>query len=535
MRAYCLEVLGTRGDDPGALTLDDVDEVQRELRRTGRFGAARLVRTTLRRIGARAQIGPFADVAEADADLVILRHPDVRPLNQLEQVIALLARLGFPPAFGDALQYHHDASRLPLSALRADRRRFPANRIRSQVTAGTYLGALKEVRIFLGVAVHRLGRQPGAMTLEATFGEDLPLILAAVQEWWAVRALEGEVTAPNTSALASVMRTAGSLAYTLFRQSMHRRRQEARQAAGESPRMAEEFVTKTVAEEDWYQGYRDASAMAGEVEAEIANSQHGGTKTTWKDIERVVAQTPFAYWLRTLRAMHDEVRRRQEAGDASRDFHWLVQQAYKLGVQISTGMRPEELYHVRLDNQYRPDHRRLRIIKLRPVDRKNASRHTVGVQGVYVPAWLEALYLFESRPALMRGDAEAHSWLFVTRTGRPVGCAEEDAEGKGRDDEAYSDRMTQQRLTWQDDVGAFAFQANGGCPTERGYFTPYLIRNATAAEIYRQHGTHKAAEYLGDEPKVVRDTYGFLDGSHSHVERLAGDPEAATAPLRLDA
>jgi hypothetical protein len=157
------------------------------------------------------------------------------------------------------------------------------------------------------------------------------------------------------------------------------------------------------------------------------------------------------------------------------------------------------------------------------VDRKNASRHTVGIRVEYVPAWLETLYLFESRPALMKGDGDAHPWLFVTRMGRPVGCLEEDAEGKGRDEVAYKGRMSTQRDFWQDDVGAFAYQANGGCPTERGYFTPYLIRNATAAAIFTKHGVFKAAEYLGDDPKVVRDTYGFLSGTHSEVHTLVSD------------
>lgn len=532
-----------RAEDPATLTLEDVETAQRELRRTGRFGAARLVGTWMRRLGKVWAIGPYASLhADEEAAGVFLRHPEGRSTNSLAGVLALLERLGFPAAFGEAVQYHHDASRYTTAELRAERHRFPAGRIRRQVTESTYLGTLQDLRAYLGVAVNRLGWTPAEMTLEATFGPRLPAVLAELQRWWAERAAEGEVTAPTTSALSGIMRSAGTMSYVLFRRSMHLRRAAVRAASDETQRMAEEFTAKTPAEEEWYRAYGDALAMAAEVESEIANTQHGTSKTTWKDIEIVVARTPFRYWMRTLRAMQAEVRRRHDAGDRSLELHWLVQQAYKLGVQISTGMRPEEIYHVRLDKQYRPEYRQRRIIKLRPVDRKNATRHTVAVRPEYVPAWLETLWLYESRPALMGklpGAGDAHPWLFVTGTGQPVGCPEEDAEGKGRREMAYTGRLSTQRTLWQDDVGAFAYQANGECPTERGYFTPYLIRNATAAAICTRHGLLKAAEYLGDDPSVVRDTYGFLAGTHSEVHTLADDvaedEAAVVAPLELDA
>jgi hypothetical protein len=124
-----------------------------------------------------------------------------------------------------------------------------------------------------------------------------------------------------------------------------------------------------------------------------------------------------------------------------------------------------------------------------------------------------------SLPALLGTDD--HPWLFVQPGGAPIGCREERIDGIGRDEIRYDHRLSGARMAWQAEIGPWAYWANGYCPTDAGYFTPHCIRNAVAAELYIRFGAQRAADYLGDDPKVVRDHYGFLSGSNSRVGELS--------------
>jgi integrase len=272
-------------------------------------------------------------------------------------------------------------------------------------------------------------------------------------------------------------------------------------------------------EDELYAAFEEASGMADAVDKMLPNTQHGAGRNTRKDIRRVVEGTPIGYWRATLRIMIAEVRRGRDKGERSHLYCMLVQAAYRLAWLISTGMRWQELHHVRLDLQYDADQRRRRRCKLRPRDRKNSDEHEVMIDESFLPAWLEAEWLHDCRPILLNGHD--HPWLFVTASGRPIGCVEESMDGSGRDDAGYELRLSAARFAWQAELGPWAFRANGSCPTDDGYFTPHCVRNAVGAELYARFGVQRAADYLGDDPSIVRGHYGFLSGATSRVGDLA--------------
>jgi hypothetical protein len=379
----------------------------------------------------------------------------------------------------------------------------------------------------LGVAVHRLGIRLDERLPEEVFGGMLPQVLDECEAWWREKFERGEVTAAHTSTLAGSHRAAAGFAYVLWGRCRHERRATTR---GDHlsdrlrDRRAQAAVAMDPVEEDLYYGYETASGMADTVDKSLANSPRGAGRNTRKDIKLVVERTPHSYWFSTLRRMLAEAQRRRAAGDRSRVYSLLVQATYRLAWQISTGMRWQEMHHVRLDIQYDADHRRRRECHLRPIDRKNAQEHTTAVDVVYVPAWLESEWLLVCRPILL--GKRDHPWLFVQVNGKPIGCVEERADGTGRDELAYESRLSGERAAWKAEIGPFAYEANGYCPTEDGYFTPHCVRNGTAAELYARDGVQRAANYLGDEPGVVRGHYGFLSGVRARIGDLARD----TAP-----
>ncbi|HTK48393.1 MAG TPA: hypothetical protein VL328_10525 [Gemmatimonadaceae bacterium] len=455
-------------------------------------------------------------------DTTYLSHPEGRTVNTLEGVVEAMRMRGFSETWGNAIRFHHDCSVLTDAELRQHRQRFPAKRIRRLVKRTTYAGILMELRGVIGVAINRLGMSPSAMNPEEVFGYELPRVPDECELWWREKFERGEVTAAQTSGLASMYRSAAGFAYVLWARRRHERRVLARgdhHSPSRRERHAEAAVAMDPLEDELYAAYETASGMADAVDKVLPNSSRGAGRNTRKDIRLVVERTPIGYWRATLRGMLAAVQRRREKGDRSKSYCQLVQAAYRLAWLISTGMRWQELHHVRLDNQYDADRRRRRECRLRPVDRKNREEHTASIGENFLPGWLEAEWLHVCRPILVaKAD---HPWLFVTACGRPIGCVEERPDGTGRDDEAYELRLSAARFAWQCELGPWSYATNGSCPTEDGYFTPHCIRNAVGAELFSRFGVQRAANYLGDDEGIVRGHYGFLLGANSRVGDLA--------------
>jgi hypothetical protein len=519
-RDVCFEILGEGATDPALLTEEQLDHVKRELKRTGRFGLVPRLRGPFQHIARLLGVGPLAN---SFTDATYLHHPSGASVKTIDGVLEAMGLLGFSDAWLEAMRFHHDCSVLSDAELRQHRRRFPAKRIRRHVKKTTYAGILTDLRGVLGVAIKRLGMNPATVHPEEVFGIELPQVLDEVELWWKEKCDRGEVSAAKTSMLASMLRSAAGFAYVLWARRRHERRIALRgdqQSQKLRERRAEGAVAMDPLEDELYFAYETASGMADVVDKALSNSPRGAGRNTRKDIRRVVEQTPIGYWQATLQLMLTQVQLKRAKGERSRAYCMLVQAAYRLAWLICTGMRWQELHHVRLDLQYNADQRRRHRCSLRPIDRKNQEAHDVGVDVAFLPAWLESEWLHVCRPILV-GDHD-HPWLFVTSGGHPIGCAEEGVDGSGRDDVTYENRLSGARSAWQAELGPWAYKANGYCPTEEGYFTPHCVRNAVGAELYSRFGVQRAADYLGDDPTIVRGHYGFLSGATSRVGELVG-------------
>lgn len=518
-REVCFEVLGAAATDPLQLTYDQLAQVKIELKRTGRFGLVPRLRGPFSDLARVLGVGPLANRA---VDTTYLGHPEGRTVNTIDGVVEAMQLFGFSEEWEKALRYHHDCAVLTDAELRQQRNRFPAKRIKRHIKKTTYAGILMELRGVIGVAMHRLGMSTATMDPEDVFGFELPRVLDECELWWREKYERGEVTAAQTSGLASLYRSAAGFAYVLWARRRHERRVAARgdhHSQRRRDRQAEAAVPMDRLEDELYAAYETASGMADAVDKALPNSSRGAGRNTRKDIQLVVERTPIGYWRATLRLMLTEVQRRREKSDRSKSYCMLVQAAYRLAWLITTGMRWQELHHVRLDKQYDADRRRRRECKNRPNDRKNKEEHTSTIDEHFLPAWLEAEWLHVCRTILV-GKSD-HPWLFVTVSGRPIGCVEERADGSGRDDEAYERRLSAARSAWQAELGPWSYAANGYCPTEDGDYTPHCIRNAVGAELYSRFGVQRAANYLGDDESIVRGHYGFLSGANSRVGDLA--------------
>ncbi len=307
----------------------------------------------------------------------------------------------------------------------------------------------------------------------------------------------------------------------------------------------EEEAQKTPAEAAAWEAYRDAGRMADALAGQSKGRTTGKRKkrsNDFKNLRRIVKNTPPSYWIDLLRAMlavMREAKRRHE--DHGYAYHNNVLNAFLLGVLISTGCRIEEVCHVRLDIQA-CDLRTNRIIRLRAVDRKNGKDHDALVQSEFVPDDLLFEYLDRSRVWFMAGKpteegqtmpvrkrpprkrvaVQPHDWLLVSTTGREFGCREEEPDGFGRRKKAFKSRTTQVGQRFKVQMSAVARTAKKVLPGNRYEFGPHSVRGACGYGLFLAHGVQAAAHYLGDEEDTVRDAYSSINGIHVDSTCLVG-------------
>jgi hypothetical protein len=222
------------------------------------------------------------------------------------------------------------------------------------------------------------------------------------------------------------------------------------------------------------------------------------------------------------------LRARQEAGEGGVKFHRFVMLVYYTGALLSTACRGSEPLHVRIDRQYDRARRRW---QLRAVDRKNAKAHTVYLRERLLPDWLLDLYEGVSRPYLMVGQyeercvaeaAQRHSFLIVNSEGRPFGCEEEDADGRGREHRRFRSRLNSMRDLWKETVGPIAADLGLTISLEHGEFDRHPIRAAAGHATYQKYGAQVAADLLGDDEEEIKRSYSQLDASRVDVSDLFG-------------
>jgi hypothetical protein len=155
-------------------------------------------------------------------------------------------------------------------------------------------------------------------------------------------------------------------------------------------------------------------------------------------------------------------------------------------------------------------------VAVRAIDRKNAIAHNYTVRKKWLPDWFLTLYFDIVRPAIAGSHAMSEGpnpfVILNPNTGRPYGCVEENADGSGRDEPALESRLGGMTDVWTDHVSEAFISLNLFLPIGPQRFTMHIVRNVGGHWVFQRHGLDAAANFLGDDPKSVLNTYAALDG-----------------------
>jgi hypothetical protein len=193
----------------------------------------------------------------------------------------------------------------------------------------------------------------------------------------------------------------------------------------------------------------------------------------------------------------------------------LIVATFVNGILVSSGCRRSEIAHLRegIQTNLRS---RIRAVRLRAVDRKNEIQHKYTVRERWLPDWLLDLYFGAVRPEIAGSHASSEGpnpfVILNPNTGRPYGCQEENADGSGRDEVALEARAGGMADLWTQHVADAFVSLKLLVPIGEQRFTMHIVRNVGGHWVFQRHGLKAAANFLGDDPKSVLNTYAALDG-----------------------
>ncbi len=568
-----------RPTDPDAVSPEEAYEVILWLRRRGEFGRATGLSMALddwARLGFgpyRAAIGGRPGLRSGEATSLALRL-GIERSDTCDGLTRLLAAEGFPAEWGPFLSWVDRYHSIPQTELERLSGEFPTRRPRQQLRPTTTARRYWSVRIYLGIAVRRVGLAPAELTVARALGPCYRDVADALATYWAERAADGVVTSPFSKGLTDLL-----IGISLLSGAARLRLRVARFAgrgdlAGASapPRPANPFsLVRTPADLADDPGEPDTpeeAALASarrlalnqvrwldQRRAETSTHQGGATRL---NLARLIGSLAPSAVERVQQDALDELERRARAGDDGRDFHDLCADVFLGGLVLSTAARAQELTHVRLDLQYPLAHRKERMLVLRGVDRKQHGRpHVTYLRETFLPRWAEELYLDRSRPALLARAPEGgrsgrdHPFLLVDTRGGAYGCVEEDRFGGGRRPFPWRGRVRGLVARWQRFVGPRLFALGHEVPTDFAEFTLHAMRRRLANAMYRAHGVEAATHLIGDTPEVVLRAYVHLNAAHTDFEdpygtgaadpgrrgrgRQAGPPPARAIPPAIQA
>jgi integrase len=531
--------------DPHSITAEMTDAAMILLKKRGRYDRARGISGMLNWLGRRG-LGPRAGtVAPYDGD-PLLKGAGGDGCATYERFLAALDANDLPPQWRTFFEWYSDYSTLSWDQLAAQEengvRRFPDRAPVRKLGSATLHSRTKAVRWLLGISKDFLGTDLSTLALETAFSEQyLRRVFAEGQRLHMLRYEAGELTSPYGTSLHQYVTGLGLVAESLYHLGRHQAGDEVAVETSRNRRrgvvaLDEEATTKTIQQERLWRGYLHSRQVAGILKEQAEEFGTAANRNTVKDLARIIRITPPDWYWDVHQAALELARRSLAEDGSSQDHHLLIRDVYVWCLLLSTGMRGHELANVRIDLQY-PEHERSkgagdRFIKLRKQDRKNARAHTCVVRDLFVPGWLEAAFLDASRPWLMRTLAmtnarwglrrgQMHHHLIVDNHGQALGCVAEREDGRGRDDRAMESRVSWLRDVVKNRFGRIAWDICGReCPSRDSEFTLHTIRNVVGYFLYQrakrsgdEHPAIAAANYLGDDPSMVQDVYGGIDGS----------------------
>jgi hypothetical protein len=506
--------------DPARVTKVMLRAVRKQLIQNGTRARWRAVSSMFNQIATHDGVGPGRSNGRINP--VYLQTPPGFSARRVDGFLRVFEYNGLPRhEWRRFAAWYLHWQLLPWRELRRRRKRFPYRRRGQPLKMRTLLQHMNALRAFIGVAIHRCGLDPATLTPEQVFCVHYETILNELLDYWGERAKAGELTAEATGALREIVIKSGLWAYGMFRLLGHRDHQQFEQLPGAGRKGSaalnrrEARLPMSEMQEHAHRAYELSREIAENLESDLKRIGTSPTVNTQKDIVIQWRWAPPAFWERVrLRLLEEVEERRHHKGD---DYYNVVLVAVILCALISTGCRQSELTHIRYGIQF---DRARRVIALRDVDRKN-GRHTVKLWAGVFPDWLLELYEGEVRPALLSRRTEGpHDWFLMDTRGEPFGCPEEDPNGESRDEIRHVDRINSMGRLFQDHVIRVAASLQIELHPEFGIYSGHNIRAVHGNAIYQEIGETAAANYTGDDPATLRDTYTLLSGELVNVEKL---------------
>jgi integrase len=545
------------GDEtrPEELTAEQAEAAIRHLQRVeGRIAAGYNAGTALRELGERFEMGPYVRQVttgtDAEDEVFTEQTPaGLRPRLYLydldgsaadgdwDALLGMLERRGLPKDLVEFLRWYKEWITLDSLSILRSPAKYPPRRESMQLDDSTLEGRIAALRAFIGAAIKLCHLAPESLTPAALLGEQFGLILGEMTDWWERRRTglaEGAKGSGRAGAIRQYVIAMGQFALAYYERLRHARGQrmhvasttnaETRERRERLDWRQEESAAKNATEAMVWDAYRMAGqyadAMAGTVRGE--KGKRAQRPNEFKNLERIIRNTPPTFWIALLDALIAEVRAGKRAGrDHGWRYHLLVLDTITLGLYISTGCRNSELLHVRFDVQFTEESRLLRRIELRARDRKNRKAHTVMLQPAFVPGDILEEYLTRTRDYFMRElhlererpDAvKAHPFLLVNAEGNAYGCVEEQKDGTGRNKKGFRRRARQHSQRFKTHMAKAAVRHGLPLPTEKYEFGLHPLRGACGYAVYHQLGLVAAADYLGDTLDTVEDAYSAKSG-----------------------
>lgn len=545
------------GRKPSEITPDDLEEMRRWHKARGRRARASTMMVGLRAAG-RLGHGPLAGVPTEES--VLLSSPETHgALATTAGLVRLMGELNMPPEWTELLTGYADWSLLDIEELEL-RSDLPVRPVRRRLNASTWRHRLAALRVLLGIS-KRLKVDLTTLTLEAAFSlEHVMLVVSELRKVWKARAEAGQINSPYGGSIRNYVLGIGMWAEALYRKMLRAEGVMVSSHAGSTFHQGELRADRGAAHRSILDAYVWALAQEESLRERAIMTSVSGSVNTDKDLIRILQNTPAPFWIKLLDAALAKARQsvdRLEAGETlTLPELRHIRNTYILGFFISTGFRLEELVLVQLGLQYVPETliSGQRRINLRACDRKNQKQHTAVLDPRFVPEWLENAYINHVRDplvaALPADDPLANHSYLIVRCGSPESPGGRPYyEGPERgtvfalpavEQEECSLQLERAkgslRLAWQDWSGSLAYEAlKVLIPLDHGEWGSHAIRAAIAHAIFQaakaagRDAASQAANYLGDDPQSVLDTYATTG-----AQFLTSELCAILAPLGGD-
>lgn len=551
-----------------SLTREQAKMITDDIRyRQGKLESSRLGTRVFIALG-RSGVGPFSvpravdaftvDTAYGPKPAIYLRNPDGTSCgDDWESFMALLTAKGLPPETVVWLREYGLYISMPSRELFKPefRKRFPVRLDKHHLQPQSLASRITALRAYLGAAVELLDYAPEELTPDVIFGTAFDDIAYALMDWWQDRReavqLDGGDTAVS-GGLGHYIIAVGMVCLTRYAMLRHARRlkvatrkkkrEDGSEGEEKIDRRTEEQKNDKSAEE---QAALDAYLSSTELEAQLqamAKKDRGtnkGAAPEFKNLKRMIQNTPPSFFITILNAGIAEVREGIHQGRRDSAFHKLVVEMVDLGLTVSTGSRSEESCLVRVDRHMTAECRAARRFAYLPEERKQGTAHEVLLQPAYLPDDILDHYLTVTRPFLMegqwlearrrgrRGDVKAlpekvrhHPFFLVTTKGDPYGVEDlKDPKSLLK----LTDRANAHGRAMLGTLTKHAVACDLELPRHKYELGLHTIRGVFAYALYLVTGRiSAAAHYLGDTEATATEAYSRVSGVHVDSSAVIG-------------